>query len=69
MIEGLELVSRLMAQYAMVEELYLHGVWVLQDQLEQCITDLYVAILIYLLRAREYYDRRTTGDANVFILR
>ena len=67
MIEGLELVSRLIARYAKVEELYLHGVLVQQDQLEQCITELYVAILIYLLRAREYYDCRTAGDADVFI--
>jgi len=62
MIEGLELVSRHIAQYAKVEELYLHGVSDLQDQLEQCITELYVAILNYLSKAREYYDQRTAGD-------
>jgi hypothetical protein len=65
MTEGVEMVSRLVAQYAKVEELYLHGVSVQRDQLEQCITELYVAILIYLLRAREYYNRPTAGDAEL----
>jgi hypothetical protein len=62
MIEGVEMVSRLVTQYAKVEELYLHGVSVQRDNLEHCMTELYVAILIYLLRAREYYTRTTAGD-------
>ena len=61
--EGVQIVSRLVTQYAKVEELYLHGVSVQRDQLEQSITELYVSILIYLLRAREYYNRPTAGDA------
>ena len=63
MIEGLELVSRLIAQYAEVERLYLHGASTQQDQLEQRITELYVAILIYLLKAREFYSQRTPGES------
>jgi len=62
MVEGLELVSRLIAQYAEVERLYLHGALMQQDQLEQRITELYVAILTYLLKAREYYSQRTPGE-------
>jgi len=69
MIEGLELVSRLIARFANVEELYLQGISAQRDQLEQCITELYVAILSYLSKAREYYDRGTARKSTVSILR
>jgi hypothetical protein len=69
MVEGVEMVSRLVARFAKVEELYLQGVSAQREQLEQCIIELYVAILIYLLRAREYYNRTTAGDAvGLFLL-
>jgi hypothetical protein len=68
MVEGVEMVSRLVARYAKVEELYLQGVSAQREQLEQCIIELYVAILIYLLRAREYYNRTTAGDAGGLFL-
>jgi hypothetical protein len=61
MIEGLEFVSRLVARYALVEELYLQGTSVEKDQLADSITRLYAAILVYLSKARRYYDRRTGG--------
>lgn len=67
MADGLELVSRLIAQYAKVEELYLHGGSAQWEQLEECITELYVAILVYLSKAGEYYDRGTAGDSRAFI--
>jgi hypothetical protein len=62
MVEGLEAVSRLIAKYAKVEELYLHGVSAQQDELRQCIEELYVAVLIYLSKASAHYDRGTAGD-------
>jgi hypothetical protein len=61
MIEGVELVSRLVARYALVEELYLQGTSVEKDQLADSITRLYTTILVYLSKARRYYDRRTGG--------
>jgi hypothetical protein len=68
MIDGLELVSRLIAQYAQVEKLYFHHGMVLQEHLEDCMIDLYAAILAYLSRAKEYYDRRTAGVWSTFDL-
>jgi hypothetical protein len=62
MVEGVEMVSRLITQYAKVEELYLHDVSNQRSNLEHCVTELYVVVLIYLLRAREYYSRTTAGD-------
>jgi hypothetical protein len=64
MVEGVEMVSRLITQYAKVEELYLHYVSNQRDNLEHCVTELYVVVLIYLLRAREYYSRTTAGDSD-----
>lgn len=62
MIEGLEFVSSLVARYAMIEGVYLQGTSVEREQLVDSITRLYTAILVYLSKARRYYDRRTGGD-------
>jgi len=61
MIEGLELVSRHVARYALVEELYLQGTSVETDHLADLITRVYTLILVYLVKARRYYDRGTGG--------
>jgi hypothetical protein len=62
MIEGLELVSSLVTRYSIIEGLYLQGTSVEKEQLADSITRLYTAILVYLSKARRYYDRRTGGD-------
>jgi hypothetical protein len=61
MIDGLELVSRHVARYALVEELYLQGTSVEKDHLADLITRVYTSILVYLVKARRYYDRGTGG--------
>jgi hypothetical protein len=61
-LEGLELVSKTIAQYAKVEELYLHGTSIQHDQLAQCIIELYAAVLTYLSKAKSYYELGTAGD-------
>jgi hypothetical protein len=59
MIEGLELVSSLITRCAMIEWLYLQEDSAGKEQLVESITRLYIAILVYLAKARRYYDRRT----------
>ena len=61
MIEGLELVSNLITRYAMIEWLYLQEDSAGKEQLVEAVTRLYTAILVYLAKARRYYDRRTGG--------
>jgi hypothetical protein len=61
MIEGLELVSSLIARYAKVEDLYLSGTSAQENQLSDSVIRLYAAILVYLSKASRYYDRRTPG--------
>jgi len=62
MVEGIQLVSTLIDRYATVEKLYLRRGLALQDQLEQSIIELYVAILSFLSEARKFYERGAAGD-------
>jgi hypothetical protein len=61
MIEGLELVSSLITRYARVEDLYLKGTTAEKEQLADSIVRLYTTMLVYLSRARRFYDRKTGG--------
>jgi hypothetical protein len=57
----MELVSNLIALYAVQENLYLHIVSALTDQLREALTKLYASILRYLAKVRRYYDRGTAS--------
>ncbi|THZ22361.1 hypothetical protein D6C91_04053 [Aureobasidium pullulans] len=62
MAEGIELVSAMITRYAVVESLYLLEDSTLQNQLNDGITKLYVAILKYLGIAKTYYNKSTTSQ-------
>ncbi|TIA51473.1 hypothetical protein D6C77_08851 [Aureobasidium pullulans] len=59
MIEGLEITARVVAQYSLVEILYLKDHTEAQKQLQGQVTILYAAVLRYLCRARKYYSHNT----------
>ena len=59
--ESLEQISSLIARYALIEELHLNTVSAIREQLKAALVRLYTAVLAYLLRARRYYARNTTG--------
>ncbi len=61
MSEGLLLVSRLVTEYALFEEIYLGETLTTTGQLTIAVVRLYAAILVYLANARSYYDRSTFG--------
>ena len=65
MVEGMELVSRLITRYAIFENLYLKptvgAAAAAKDQLTEALLKLYAAILSYLSKARRYYDRSTAS--------
>jgi hypothetical protein len=60
MVEGMELVLRLITHYAIFESLYLKttvgAAAVVKGQLTEALLKLYAAILSYLSKARWYYD-------------
>jgi hypothetical protein len=62
MLEGIELLSRYIAKYAKVEELYIHRALAQQEHLEKSMTDLYAAILTQLSRATQYYEEGRAGE-------
>jgi hypothetical protein len=62
MAEGVELVSNLITRYTIVEKLYLEKPSAAKDQLTQAILRLYSAVLMYLSKAKSYYQRNTFGE-------
>lgn len=60
-VEGIELVSRLITQYATVETLYLKGSSEIETQLTKALVRLYASILVFLARAKKFFSRRTAG--------
>ena len=60
-VEGIELVSRLITQYATVETLYLKGSSEIETQLANSLVRLYASILVFLARAKKFFSRRTAG--------
>ena len=60
-VGGIELVSRLITQYATVEMLYLKGSGKIETQLTKALVRLYASILIFLARAKKFFSRRTAG--------
>lgn len=67
MVEGMEFVSNLITRYAIFEKLYVRTVTRSEmedegkNQLTEAIIKLYIAILVYLSKAKRYYGRRTAG--------
>lgn len=60
-VEGIELVSRLITQYATVETLYLKGSSEIETQLSKALVRLYASILVFLARAKKFFSRRIAG--------
>lgn len=60
MIEGLEILSRVVARYSIFEALYLGSTTPAQVQLKDGLVRLYAAVLSYLCKARKYYNRSIT---------
>ena len=72
MVEGMELVSRLITRYAIFESLYLKttvgAAAAAKGQLTEALLKLYATILSYLSKARRYYDRSTASALTCFLL-
>jgi hypothetical protein len=57
MVENLEAVSHLITRYAILEELYLQRDSAARDKLEDLVVLLYAEILIFLAKARKFFQR------------
>lgn len=61
MTEGLEAVAHLITRYATFEVLYLQTSSALATQLEDALVALYASVLIYIAKAKRYFQASTTG--------
>lgn len=57
--EGLEIVAKVVAQYKIVEKLYLQRASEGTFELESSIVDLYTLVLKFLIRAQQFYSKNT----------
>ena len=60
----MEKVSYFISRYSIVEALFLSQRTESTDSLEKLLTEFYGAILLFLVRAQEYYERDTLGASN-----
>lgn len=68
MIEGLELVTKVLAIYADVDRNLLTGSSVMKTQLSAAILKLYSLVLEFLARARVYYAQNTISKSTYVTL-
>lgn len=62
MIENLETVSHLITRYAILEDLYMQRNSAIRDKLEDMIVRLYSEILIFLARAKRFFQSSSKGQ-------
>jgi hypothetical protein len=55
------MISNLISRYAIIEDLYLRESSEAGDLLEEAITKLYAAVLVYLAEAKRYYEQNTAS--------
>lgn len=59
---GLEMITNLMGRCAIYEEMYLQNGNKVVSNLENALIELYASILLYLIRAKDYYVKNTAGN-------
>ena len=61
-LQGIDMITSLLYRYAVFENVYLHNEKPLpaeiRGQVERVVKDVYMAVLIFLLKAREYRKQR-----------
>ncbi|THY57822.1 hypothetical protein D6C99_02410 [Aureobasidium pullulans] len=67
LVEGLEIVARVVARYSIFEEIYLTAASKAQQHLTEQLVELYAAILRYLCSAKKYYDRNTASKSRMIV--
>lgn len=61
-IEGLETISHLITRYAIFEDLYMQRDSAARGELETMLTGLYAEALIFLAKARKYFQTSTASE-------
>ena len=61
-IDGLEIISHLITRYAIFEDLYMQRDSAVRGELEVMLTGLYAEALIFLAKARKYFQTSTASE-------
>ena len=60
-IEGVETISHLVSRYAIFEDLYMQRKTAASGELEVLLVGMYAEILIFLAKAKKYFQTSTAG--------
>lgn len=61
-VEGLEEISRVVARYSIFEEVHLGRNTHASTALEPALICLYAEVLVYLAKAKRYFESSTAGE-------
>jgi hypothetical protein len=61
-VEGLAWMSELICRHAVLEDLYLRQTSKAAEELQRALVTLYAAILIYLARAKQYFEQSSASQ-------
>jgi hypothetical protein len=68
MLESMEMVTDVVARYAVIENIFLRPGSEFYPEIEKAITSLYVAVLTYICKAKCYFRRNTLARISISIL-
>ena len=60
-VEGVETISHLISRYAIFEDLYMQRNTAVSGELEAMLIGMYAEILIFLARAKKYFQTSTAS--------
>jgi len=58
-VEGVETISRMISRYAIFEDIYLRRPSMATEELQDALIGLYAAVLLYLSRAKSFFEQST----------
>ena len=61
LVEQIEMICHLIGRYAIFEDVYLHEGSNFADQLGEALTRLYASVLLFLSKAKSFFEQNTAG--------
>ena len=61
MIEGVASIAELICRYAIVQKYYPQSASTADDELERALIKLYAAIMVYLSKAKSYFNQNSAS--------
>jgi hypothetical protein len=68
MVEGATSVAELICRYAIFEDVYLQSPSAAAEELQRALVKFYAAIMIYLSKAKSYFEQNSTGRFGIPIV-